>query len=49
MEGVKGLRVRNLLRGWKADVVCFQETKLRLCFAVLCIVCEVAIMWIGVV
>ena len=28
-EGEKRLRVRNLLHGWRADVVCLQETKLR--------------------
>jgi exonuclease III len=28
-EGDKCLRVRNLLRKWKVDVVCFQETKLE--------------------
>ena len=28
-EGDKWLRVRNLLRDWKVDVVCFQETKLE--------------------
>jgi exonuclease III len=25
----KCLRVRNLLREWKVDIVCFQETKLE--------------------
>lgn len=28
-EGDKCLRVRNLLREWKVDIVCFQETKLE--------------------
>lgn len=27
-EGDKRLRVRNLFREWKADVICLQETKL---------------------
>ena len=26
-EGKKRLKVRNLLRNWKVDTVCFQETK----------------------
>ena len=26
----KWLRVRNLIRNWKADIVCLQETKLEL-------------------
>jgi exonuclease III len=28
-EGDKCFRVRNLLREWKVDIVCFQETKLE--------------------
>lgn len=28
-ERDKCLRVRNLLRDWKVDIVCFQETKLE--------------------
>jgi hypothetical protein len=28
-EGKKCLRVRNLLKEWKVDVICFQETKLE--------------------
>jgi exonuclease III len=28
-EGARRLRVRNLLREWKADVVCLQETKME--------------------
>jgi exonuclease III len=28
-DGDKRLRVRNLLREWKVDIVCFQETKLE--------------------
>jgi hypothetical protein len=28
-EGDKCLRVRNLLREWKVDIVCIQETKLE--------------------
>jgi exonuclease III len=28
-DGSKRLRVRNLLRTWKADIVCLQETKLE--------------------
>jgi exonuclease III len=28
-DGDKYLRVRNLLREWKVDIVCFQETKLE--------------------
>jgi len=28
-EGDKRLRVRNLLRQWKADIICLQETKLE--------------------
>jgi hypothetical protein len=28
-EGDKCLSVRNLLREWKVDIVCFQETKLE--------------------
>jgi endonuclease/exonuclease/phosphatase family metal-dependent hydrolase len=27
-EGDKRLKVRNLLRHWKADIICLQETKL---------------------
>jgi hypothetical protein len=27
-EGAKRLKVRNLLRQWKADIICLQETKL---------------------
>jgi len=27
-EGDKGLKVRNLIRQWKADIICLQETKL---------------------
>jgi len=27
-EGDKRLKVRNLLRQWKADIICLQETKL---------------------
>jgi hypothetical protein len=29
-EGIKRLRIRNLLSKWKVDIVCFQETKLEL-------------------
>jgi exonuclease III len=29
-EGDKRLRVRNLLRQWKADIICLQESKLEL-------------------
>jgi hypothetical protein len=28
-EGVKRLRARNLLRQWKANIICLQETKLE--------------------
>jgi exonuclease III len=28
-EGKKCLRVRSLLKEWKVDVICFQETKLE--------------------
>jgi hypothetical protein len=27
-DGEKRLRIRNLLKGWKADVICLQETKI---------------------
>lgn len=27
-DGEKRLRIRNLLKGWKADVICLQETKM---------------------
>jgi hypothetical protein len=49
MRGDKCLRLRNLLKKWKVDMVCFQETKLEVCLIVSCVVCEVAIMWIGVI
>ncbi|KAG6659987.1 hypothetical protein CIPAW_03G074300 [Carya illinoinensis] len=29
-EATKRLRIRNLLRGWKVDIVCLQETKMKL-------------------
>ena len=29
-EQDKQLRVRNMIRKWKADIVCLQETKLEL-------------------
>jgi exonuclease III len=29
-DGEKRLCIRNLLKGWKADVICMQETKLEL-------------------
>jgi exonuclease III len=31
-DGDKCLRVRNLLREWKVDIVCFEETKLEVVF-----------------
>lgn len=31
-EGVKQLRVINLLRQWKANIICLQETKLEIIF-----------------
>jgi hypothetical protein len=29
-QGSKQLKIRNLLRQWKADIICLQETKLEL-------------------
>jgi endonuclease/exonuclease/phosphatase family metal-dependent hydrolase len=31
-EGGKRLKVRNLIRQWKADIICLQETKLEFFF-----------------
>jgi len=47
-EGDKCLRLRNLLREWKVDIV-FKKPSLKSCLVVLCVVCGVAIMWISVV
>ena len=48
-ERDKCLRVRNLLKGWKVDIVCFQETKLKVVSRNVVVGCGVAIMWNGVV
>jgi hypothetical protein len=46
----KCIRISNLLRDWKVDIICFQETKgswyVRV---VLCTSYEGGIMWIGAV
>jgi hypothetical protein len=42
-EGDKQFRVRNLLRQWKAYIICLQETKLDLIFSSV-----VQRLWIGV-
>jgi exonuclease III len=31
-EGNKRLRIRNLLKQWKADIICLKETKLEIIF-----------------
>ncbi len=48
-EGDTCLRVRNLLRDWKVEIVCFQETKLEVMSCSVVRSCGVSIMWIGVV
>jgi hypothetical protein len=48
-ERDKCLRVRNLLKGWKVDIVYFQETKLKVVSRNVVVGCGVAIMWNGVV
>jgi exonuclease III len=45
----KRLRISNLLRDLKVDVICFQETKVHCMLRSLCVAYGVAIMWIGAV
>jgi exonuclease III len=46
-EGNKCLRVKNLLREWKVDTVCFQETKLEVMSRSVVRSWWVAIIWVG--
>jgi hypothetical protein len=48
-EGDKRLRVRNLLRQWKADIICFRKLNWNSFLAVLCEACGDVSMWIGVI
>jgi exonuclease III len=43
-EANKRMRVRNLLREWTVDIVCFQETKLEVMSRSVVRSCGVAIM-----
>lgn len=45
-ERDKRSMMRNLLRDWKVDIVCLQETKLK-CQGLLCTIYGVVFMWIG--
>jgi exonuclease III len=48
-ERDKRLRIRSLLRDWKVDIVCLQETKLEFVSRAVCAVYGVVNMWIGVI
>lgn len=43
----KHLHIKNLLRLWKVDIICLQETKLRWVDKVLTKVCGAVHMWDG--